>query len=108
MTDSVREGDWIVGLPNDVRLTFLACLAHELTIAGRGSYEAGTEDLVHPRWLRRINEIQHRVVACLQEGLAGESNVDFQKSIANWVLDQHEHEFRDLMSYAWSLAKQRV
>jgi hypothetical protein len=102
------EGEWLVALPERLKLVFLASLSHQLTIAGRNSYEVGTEMLKKPEQLRKVNEIQHRVSACMRELLSGHSSVSFQQSIAGWVLRQTDEEFRNLMSWAWRRAKEPV
>jgi hypothetical protein len=40
----------------------LALYGYELTILARDAYEPGTDDVKNPRWLRRLNEIQHRIL----------------------------------------------
>lgn len=65
------EAAWISALPLECQLRFLARLSFGLTVVGRDSYEVGTDDLTHPRQLRRVNEIQHRVAACLSQLLDG-------------------------------------
>jgi len=52
-------------LSNDEKANFLACLAFELTIVARDSYEVGTDDLTDSKEMRLINEIQHRILSQL-------------------------------------------
>jgi hypothetical protein len=42
---------------------FLLRLAHEMTILARDTYEVGDVGLTNPSRLRRINEVQHRVLS---------------------------------------------
>lgn len=102
------EGQWLVSLETHSKTLFLATLMHELTIAGRNSYRVQTEELDKPLQLREVNEIQHRVAACLRQLLAGQANESFQASIAAWVLEQQNTELQGLMSYAWSNAKAKA
>lgn len=44
---------------------FLAQLSYELTLIARGGYEAGGDGLADPRFVRAVNEVQHRVSAFL-------------------------------------------
>ncbi|ODV25198.1 MAG: hypothetical protein ABT25_10425 [Variovorax sp. SCN 67-20] len=88
-------------------MLFLASLGHALTVAARDAYIPQTAEVSKPRQLRRINEIQHRVLACQYELLTGKASESFQRSIAELVLDQPEREFRDLIAWAWRHAKQR-
>src|SRR5712692_5348023 len=47
------------------KIDFLVHLAHALTILARDTYEVGTEGVTNPSRLRRINELQHRVMGFL-------------------------------------------
>lgn len=49
------------------RTVVLARLAHELTICGRTTYEAGTENVLEPQVLRACNELLHRVTAAVRD-----------------------------------------
>lgn len=44
---------------------FLLQVAHALTVIARDTYEDGGEAVAHPTRLRRINEVQHRVISSL-------------------------------------------
>ena len=85
---------------------FLAALGHSLTVAARGTYEVGTVGLTRPDHLRRINEIQHRVLACLREALSGSSNASFERSIAGWVLGVDDELLVQDTTWAWNSAKE--
>jgi hypothetical protein len=50
-------------LTRAAQIEFLVRLAHELTIVGRDAYEPGSLELEHPRRLRCLNEIQHRLLS---------------------------------------------
>lgn len=102
------EGEWLASLPKDLKTRFLASIGHNLTVAGRNSYRPQTEELDKPRQLRRVNEIQHRVLACLHQLLVRDAEISFQRSIAHLVLEQEDDEFRSLMEWAWSDAKLHV
>jgi hypothetical protein len=47
------------------KIDFLVYLAHALTILARDTYELGGEGLTHPSRLRRITEVQHRVLSSI-------------------------------------------
>jgi hypothetical protein len=103
------EGQWLASLDARAKARFLATLSHELTIAGRAaSYEVGTDGLTRPELLRHVNEIQHRVSACLRQLLQGEGNESFESSIANWVLEAPDSELNGWVSRAWQDAKSYV
>lgn len=87
---------------------FLACLGHELTIAGRDSYVVQGDGLSKPELLRGINEIQHRVLACLSQLLAGVGDPSFERSIAIWVLESSNPDIQSWGVTAWNTAKGRV
>lgn len=57
------------------KITFLARLAHDLTIAARGTYIPGTDNVAKPETLRHYNEIQHRVTASLRDYIVGSSGM---------------------------------
>jgi hypothetical protein len=47
------------------KIDFLVHLAHALTILARDTYEVGGEGLTQPARLRRITEVQHRVLSSI-------------------------------------------
>lgn len=108
MQNVEREGRWLAELPYEVKVLFLATLAHDLTVVARNSYRPQTEELGKPSQLRRINEIQHRILACLVQSLEGVCERSFQESIASLVLQQSDQELGDLMDYAWRSTKERL
>jgi len=101
------EATWINELPLECQLRFLARLSFNLTVAGRNSYEVGTNELTHPSELRRVNEIQHRVTACLSQLLNGDCPDGFVASMANLVLASQDVELNSLLQYSWAEAKNR-
>src|SRR5436853_3649579 len=44
------------------QIDFLLDFAHELTIGARDTYAVGEEGLTDPARMRRINEVQHRIL----------------------------------------------
>lgn len=102
------EGEWLASQDEKSKAHFLAALAHTLTIVGRNSYAVQGEGLDHPAQLRIVNEIQHRVLACLREVLAGESTNSFERSISVWVLEQPHSELHALLLWAWNGSKENV
>ena len=108
MQSAEQEGRWLASLANERKVRFLASLGHELTVVGRNSYRAQTEDLEKPAQLRKVNELQHRVLACLVQLLAGRCEQSFQESIASLVLQQTDIELKVLMEWAWARTKERV
>jgi len=101
------EGEWLAGLSEQEKAQFLAALIHELTIVARSTYRPQTEELENPRRMRKVNEIQHRIAACLRQVLSGRGNDEFQVSIAAWVFEESDPELRELLSWAWAQAKRR-
>ena len=108
MPDVLAEGAWLVSLDDRSKTTFLVTLARELTIAGRASYVPQSEELLHPTWLRQVNEVQHRVLACLSEVMSGAGTTSFQRSIAEWVLAPRDSVLTEHLGYAWARAKERI
>jgi hypothetical protein len=60
-------------LPDDGKASFLAALAHELTVVARDTYEVGGDGLTDPDRMRSINEVQHRLTGFLAALLRGDS-----------------------------------
>jgi hypothetical protein len=102
------EGLWLAHLDERSKISFLVTLARELTIVGRASYIPQSEELSKPIWLRKVNEVQHRVLACLSDLLHGANNLGFERSIAEWVLNQQDDELAKYMLYAWARVKEAV
>jgi hypothetical protein len=102
------EGEWLASQDKTTKALFLASLGHAITIVGRNSYPVEGEGLDHPWQLRTVNEIQHRVLACLREVLADLSSDSFQRSIATWVLEQPDPELHRLLSWAWNGSKEKA
>lgn len=102
------EGEWLASMDSIAKAAFLASLGHWLTIAGRGSYEVQTGGLTRPDHLRQINEIQHRVLACLRETLSGTGNPSFERSIAHWVLGVKDPVLVQDTTWAWESAKKGI
>ena len=103
-----QEGRWLASLPSEQKVRFLSVLGHELTIVGRNSYKAQTEELEKPAQLRKVNEVQHRVLACLSQLLVGSCEQSFQESIAKLVLQQTDTELEELMKWAWKRSQGRL
>jgi len=103
-----EETAWVDGLSLEFQLRFLARLSFELTIVGRSSYEAGTDDLEHPQQLRKVNEIQHRVTACLSQLLDGTCPDGFVGSVAARVLTNQNSDLDGWLQRGWSEAKRRT
>jgi hypothetical protein len=106
MSDFELEGDWLVLLEARRKSLFLTSLAHTLTIIARDTYEAQTEEVEKPRQLRCINEVQHRLLACLRGVLAGTNVPECERSIARWVLDHSDIELQLHMEWAWFSTKE--
>jgi hypothetical protein len=64
-TAEVKQAVDSVDIDDKSRL--LAHLAFDLTITARSTYVPGSDDVAQPSQLRAINEVQHRVTACLSE-----------------------------------------
>jgi len=99
------EGQWLVSLDPSAKARFLASLSHQLTIAGRDSYVVQSHGLTKPELLRGINEIQHRVSACLSQLLSGNGNSSFERSIASWVLESSNEDLNAHGATIWQSAK---
>lgn len=54
------------------QIAFLSRLVAEITLLGRETYEAGTDEVIDPQRLRALNELQHRVASQLVHLLEGD------------------------------------
>lgn len=62
-SDCERAASFIDSLTRERQLAFVSRLMFELTLAGRTGYSMGSNEVDHPRLLREINELQHRLSA---------------------------------------------
>jgi hypothetical protein len=108
MTTVESETEWIASVAPDVAARFLARLSWEVTFVGRDSYEAGTDELTKPRQLRKINELQHRITACLSQLLEGKCPDGFLESIARMVLTERDDELEHILQGTWIEAKKYI
>ena len=72
MTADLKEK--FLALTEQQQSLVLAAYSHDLTILARYGYEAATERLSNPLLLRRLNEVQHRVVGAILSRLSGNKN----------------------------------
>lgn len=102
------DAQWLSNLVLERKVLFMALLSHQITIAGRASYIAETDDLSNPRLLRQINETQHRVAGGLCHLLQGRCFDDFEVSVASWLLAGTDAELNALLKYCWEQAKMHL
>ena len=102
------EAEWLRSLSSKERARFLAWLSHSLTIAGRVLKHSTEPADLRLEQLYQLNEIQHRVTACLKQLLSGDGSVAFERSIAASLLDVSDDNLRNETSYAWENAKARA
>lgn len=60
-------------LSESEQLRVLADYAHDLTVIARDTYLPQTQDIAHPRRLRLLNEVQHRVTGHMRRLISGDS-----------------------------------
>lgn len=102
------EAQWLSNLVLERKVMFMALLSHQITIAGRASYIAGTDDLSNPRLLRQINETQHRVAGGLLHLLRGTCFDSFEVSVSSWLFAGTDPELNALLEYSWAQAKMHL
>lgn len=105
MTKLETEVLWLRRLSLKSKIHFLAGLSFQITVAGRASYKAGTEDLIKPRLLCRINETQHRVTSGLNHLLTGSCWDGFEGAVATWLFAEPDAKLNELLQYCWERAK---
>ena len=67
----------------DQKKNFLVRLSHAFTITGRECYEPDGDGLQHPKSLRALNEIQHRIMGASM-ALGTKSSTDETR---DWVIE---------------------
>ena len=102
------EGLWLASLDSQRQVSFLTALSHGLTVAAREAYVPQADAFEHPRLMRNVNEIQHRVAACTLQILYGETNESFVRAMAGWVLRDSVKEFRGSLRWTWNRAKEQL
>ena len=65
MTEEAKIVEAFCRMSCQEKTAFLVRVGFELTVTARLAYEVGTENLTYPRWLRSINEVQHRILGYL-------------------------------------------
>ncbi len=78
-------------LSREQKTDFLIRFAHSLTIVGRECYDFDGAGVKHPKSLRYINEMQHRIMGAAME-LGGEKE---GKRPPDWIIDlmlKHENK----------------
>jgi hypothetical protein len=82
-------------LSEEETILLLARLAHELTVAARGTYEVGTENILDPVALRAYNEVQHRITGSLIDHLLRKGGMPLETvldMIRDFGKDRHQTE----------------
>ena len=74
-------------LSREQKTDFLVQLSHAITIVGRECYEVGGTGLDHPKSLRAVNEIQHRIMGAIMELRGDDASRDW---IIELVLAQED------------------
>jgi len=104
---TIELKDSFSALTTEQQTRVLASYAHELTLVAREGYEVGTEHLINPALVRRINEIQHRVTSTIVSRLT-----DCEKRYPDNVLieiitsdsEQDGNRFTAAFRRAWRMA----
>lgn len=97
-------------LSDATRASFLARIAHTLTICARDTYEIGTENVIDTRTLRAYNELLHHVTGSVvshlsaSEGYSLESVIDMIHSFG--INHGRSQEMDWALSFAFKKAVQ--
>jgi|GraSoiStandDraft_4_1057263.scaffolds.fasta_scaffold825495_2 hypothetical protein len=99
--------DAFSALTEEQQTLVLASYAHELTLVARGGYEAGTEQLLDPALVRRVNEVQHRVTSAIVSRLASSNKRSPDDVLIDIIAGESERDGRRFVSSfrrAWQTA----
>jgi hypothetical protein len=97
-------------LPPAAQVEVLVRLSHELTIVGRDAYEPSSPEVRHPRRLRVLNEIQHRITSHVLALLGAEPGRYPDEILASMILEPDDPELQRQVAtaFARSLSRQAV
>ena len=87
-------------LPADRQIAVLARYAFEMTIAARGTYVPGTENIADAQRLRMLNERQHRVTGHICQLLEGDAKRSDDDSIVRIVIAEDDVELLNAFATA--------
>lgn len=87
-------------MPPAQQISVLATYAFNVTVAARGAYEAGTENVLDPPRLRELNEVQHRVLGQLVNLLCENSSRYPDEVLVRVVVRESDHELLTLFCQA--------
>ena len=90
-------------VPTQRQVEVLAVFAHELTILCRATYEVGTDNVVDPRRLRQLTEVQHRVVGHLLKLLRGDEERYPDEVLIQIITDEGDESL--LAAFAMALGE---
>ncbi len=108
MNEIDTQSLWLTELDDARKLIFLAALGHALTVVGRNSYEMFGSGVDEPEQLRLINEIMHRVMACMHRVALGKGDPALERVVASWVLGAEDPSMGRMLDCAWRTAKDAV
>jgi hypothetical protein len=91
-SDCDRATSFIDSLDKEAMVAFLARLIYELTIAGRACYSTDSPGLVHPNWLRSINELQHALASQIVNTMLARPYVRSSRDLVALFLEPNERE----------------
>ena len=99
---------WFTSLSAAERATFLATLAHNLTIAGRCFFNAFEPEGSDATRARAVNELLHKVTSYLQHLHSGDEDLVWAPVVSKLLLEQDDPQLRVQVRQAWHYAMASV
>src|SRR5580700_10068118 len=94
--DETTFREVFLSLPDEGKLDAFLFLAAGLTVFARSTYVPGTEEIAEPARLRRLNELQHRILYYLLALHQGNTKRYPDELILDIMLDDYPHDWPEL------------
>ena len=91
-SDCDRAASFIDSLDKEGKVTLLARLIYELTLAGRACYSMDSPGLDHPNWLRSINELQHALASQIVNVISAGPHLRSSSDLVALFLEPNERD----------------
>jgi hypothetical protein len=99
--DKQAATNWFIALQSGERATFLARVAHNLTVVAREYYEFQAPGVTDPLRLREMNELQHHVTSYLSHVLSGTEDQHWAPFIIERMLSNRDPAICKSARWVW-------
>lgn len=99
-TSEIRKSFY--SLSDSEKVHVLLSLAARLTVFARDTYVPGTEEIAEPARLRRLNELQHRLLFHMLALTEGRTKRYPDEVVLSMVLEDYPHDWPELGAFVRS------